>query len=178
MRWLLATALSVFSAATLAQSTPLFEFKGFRIGETTYAQVQSANQFECRTIKEPVADYACQARRETIAGAPTSSVLLVFYGDKLTTIMITFGTEDFQQVKRALEDKYGQGKIASSTVQNRMGASFDNETITWRSSGSSMTLKMRDRKIDQASLSITASTAVDEFNRRVHAADKKNAGDL
>lgn len=175
---LITTALATFSAAALAQGIPPMEFKGFRIGETTYAQAHGDPHLNCKTINQPVADYACHAQNETIAGAPANSALFLFYGDRLATVKITFSTSSFQQVKRALEDKYGLGESSHSVVQNRMGASFNNETIVWRGNDASMTLDLRDQKIDQSGLTIKANNAIDEFIRRTRGADKKNANDL
>lgn len=178
MRTLAAIAMTIFSASTLAaDSPPPIEFKAWRIGETTYAETKENPQLSCRQYDKPIGDYICIALSETIAGVPASAILL-FYGDKLSRVSVTFDADEFRRVKLALIEKYGRGKSEPSVVQNRAGVSFENETVIWQGQAASMKLIMRASKVDEARLELTANNSLAEFKRRAIEANTKNAGDL
>lgn len=178
MRTLAAIAITIFSATALAaDSPPPIEFKAWRIGETTYAATKENPQLNCRQYDKPIGDYICFAINETIAGAPARAILL-FYGDKLALVSVSFDADEFRRVKRALMEKYGPGKSELSVVQNRVGVSFENETVIWQNPAASMKLTMRDRKVDEARLELTSKDSLAEFKRRAIEANKKNASDL
>jgi hypothetical protein len=171
-------ATLAFSLA-FGQSEP-FEFKGIGLGSDITA-IESSPKFSCRNPDSPIADRICSLRygeRETIAGAPIGTLLLYYYDGKLQTISISLEAKHFSQVAEALKEKYGEGNSKTETIQNRMGASFENRIVTWRKPGAILEAKRFSGKIDTSSVMFRTDVAIEEFNRRRGSTAKEQAKDL
>lgn len=178
MKRFIFVAAMLCSGIALADQ-PAYEFKGLLPGQSiSSALANSKVRLDCdENYNKPIADKICFLRdrkNETIAGAHLISMIISFYDDQLVSIQANFRTIDFPQVKEALIGKYGEGHSERSVVQNRMGASFDNETVTWLGDNDVMTLTKRAGSIDEATLQIRSKNLIEEYKRRV----KKDAGDL
>jgi len=174
-------AAAVLMAASFAHAeTDTFEFKGMALGADV-AQFEKNRRFLCLKPKNASADLACGMRRadgETIAGIPVESLMLFFTEAKLQTIYITFASKEFDTVVAALQEKYGKVTPLTDEVQNRMGATFNNETYSWRKSDQVLKAEKYGSKITTSRVTFQTDAGFDEFARRLEAQKKANAKDL
>jgi hypothetical protein len=105
-------------------------------------------------------------------------LVLYYYAGKLETIGITFDEKHFSQVGAALEEKYGQGNLKSETLQNRMGATFENRILSWRKGEATLEAKRYSGKIDTSSVIYRSDFALQEFARRSKSSVKDSSKDL
>jgi hypothetical protein len=156
------------------------EFKGIALG-SEISTVENTGRFHCRDPKSPIADQLCSLKyneRETIAGVPVKVLLLYYYSGKLETISVAFDEKHFSQVSAALSEKYGQGNIQTEAVQNRMGATFENRTLSWRRGATSLQAKRYSGQLDQSVVMYRSDYALEEFLRRRKSSVKDSTKDL
>jgi hypothetical protein len=166
-------------AAATGQSTGL-EFKGIALG-SAMATIEDTGRFSCRDPGSPIADRICSLKyneRETIAGVPVRLLLLYYYSGKLETISIAIDEKYFSQVLAALSEKHGPGSVKSETLQNRMGATFENRIVSWRRGEATLDVKRYSGKIDTSSVMYRSDFALQEFARRRKGSVKNNSKDL
>jgi len=175
LRLLTFAACAVAPLTCHAAEIPLIEFKGIRIGSKT---ADLPNNWRCEYKKTKFSDTVCTAYKETIAGSPAKLGIVYALDYKVNVISILFGSSEYQQVKLALIEKYGMGDIKDSEVTNKMGARFDNQTVTWTDSANIMTLSKRSGNVDRGDLTIRSTTAVSELRERMESESKANAKDL
>ena len=175
LRLLTIVACTVASLTCHAAETPLIEFKGIRIGSKT---ADLPNNWQCEYKKTKLSDTVCTAYKETIAGSPAKLGIVYAIDYKVNVISILFGNSEYQQIKLALIEKYGKGDVKDSEVTNKMGARFDNQTVTWADPTSVMTLSKRSGNVDRGDLTIRSTVAVSEFRERMESDSKANAKDL
>ena len=73
-----------------------------------------------------------QGRTPTIAGVETEFSIYRFVDGTLASIIIAFPSNRYRTVTSALKGKFGQPtEVMVEDVQNRMGAVFRNEKLTW-----------------------------------------------
>jgi hypothetical protein len=170
--------IAAFPALLLADEAP-FEFKGVPLGANEAAVVAAG--YVCESSDTPLADRLCRfpfGVEATIAGAPAKMVLLFLYSDKVEMIGIRFDSDDFDQVKSALEQKYGEGVQTQETIQNRMGASFENRTVVWKRAGGTLEAKKYEGKVSESSVTFQTDQVLEEYARRRKETDQKAADDL
>lgn len=166
-------------AAAAGNNTEL-EFKGIALG-SAIATIEDTGRFSCRDPRNPIADRICSLKfneRESIAGAPIRVLVLYYYSGKLETISIAFDEKHFSQVAAALSEKYGQGTLTSETVQNRMGATFENRILSWRRGQATLEAKRYSGKIDTSSVMYRSDFGLQEFARRRKTSVKNSSKDL
>lgn len=171
-------ALLLLLTTTLSQANdlPRLEFKGVYVGMKT---ADLSNSWSCQFKKTKFSDTVCSlSLKETIAGAPAIFGLIYAYDYTADRIFISFKSSDYTQIKLALMEKYGPGAIVDSEVANRMGAKFDNQTITWVNQSDVMTLEKRSGKVDEGALTIRSVKSLQEFKERMLNESKSNAKDL
>jgi hypothetical protein len=104
--------------------------------------------------------------------------MLLFYSEKLHTIYITVASKHFDKVVAALQEKYGNVVPQTEDVQNRMGATFNNETYTWRRSDQMLRAEKYASNISSSRVTFQTDAGFEEFSRRSEAQKKANAKDL
>lgn len=172
-------ALLLLSSVASAQDSPL-EFKGIALG-SDISTVESSGRFSCRDSQSPLADRMCYLKlreKETIAGAPVRVLLLHYYSGKLERITVAFDEKHFSQVTAALMEKYGQGQLKTEEVQNRMGATFENKTYSWRRGAATLQARRYSSKLDTSTVMYGTDYALKEFTRRKATSVKEGAKDL
>jgi hypothetical protein len=112
---------------------------------------------------------------ETIAGVPVKTMVLSIYDGKLHAIIINFDPDGFDQVVDGLKEKYGESNPMNEQIQNRMGATFENSTFSWRRADATLKATKYSASLDQSSVMFRTDFAIEEFKRRRDAASK---GDL
>ena len=187
MRATLVVLFLLLSSVTFAQEPP-FDFKGIALGSDISA-ARSNSKFECYEMeKRPPhrivsGDHYCSHHysikgEETIAGAPIRNIYLYYYFGKLERIEIRLWARDFHQVLAALQEKYGPGSVKTETVQNRMGATFENSIYPWRRNSATLEAKKYEGDLEISSLDFETDFARQEAKRRRAGAAKKGAKDL
>lgn len=166
-------------AAVAGNNTEL-EFKGIALG-SAIATIEDTGRFSCSDPRSPIADRICSLKfneRETIAGVPIRVLALYYYSGKLETISIAFDEKYFSQIVPALSEKYGHGTVRLETLQNRMGATFENRILSWRRGQATLEAKRYSGKLDTSSVMYRSDFALQEFARRRKASVKDTSKDL
>lgn len=121
----------------------------------------------------------CGKRNESIAGAKAISVFVTLRHNKVESVLVKFSENDFDQVKAALIQKNGPpSSERDEVVQNRMGASFNNNRLIWRQDRASMYLNQRSRKLDESDLYLVGLDAVERFQSDKQQRTQQNSSDL
>ena len=130
-------------------------FKGINLG-SDISEMEKDSRYKCHPDPNNAwHDSACRLdskEKETIAGSPISSPTLDYFANKLWQISIRFDSDDFQTVIDSLKTKYGKGKITKEKVQNKLGATFVNEIVTWKKGTSNIVAKKFASNLDKSSL--------------------------
>ena len=98
--------------------------------------------------------------------APTSgasaNTTLLFFEDRFFSVVFDFDIEEvgagamFLELVEALEERLGPPAVDdSSTIQNRMGAEFDQRTVSWKTESVLVTMTFRGRTLEKSRLTIT-----------------------
>jgi hypothetical protein len=117
----------------------IFDFRGLRVGGLAApAEVERAMKDkdipDMGGVKCGAGSNAVQACNGVaiVAGTVAYANLLIDASGRLIRINLSFPSEDFEQVARGAAEKYGKPTGSSSaSVQNRMGATFENTTLIW-----------------------------------------------
>lgn len=119
------------------------------------------------------------ATLDSIAGAPVDMWLITMRGGEVATIYVQVLNRHFERVIAALKERFGPPtKQEDGQVQNRMGATFDQKELTWRSEGGVLSVKKRGGKIDTMSLMLTSEAKLSESHEQKKERAKTDAGDL
>jgi hypothetical protein len=81
-------------------------------------------------------------------------------------------------VAAALAEKYGAGNVMTETIQNRMGAIFENKIYTWRRKDSELEARHYSYNLDTSSVNYMSDSFVQGFGRRKGKTGKEKAKDL
>lgn len=99
--------------------------------------------------------------------------------DKLTGVLLTYSPDDFDFLKQVFVEKYGAPhKTESSAVQNRMGASFTDEVLTWQGKTVSITMQRYYGKVTEGMAIISLTSEAQVFAEQEKERAKKAADDL
>ena len=83
-------------------------------------------------------------------GSVSVTAIFQFMNDKLVAVGGHFPSKDYQTVRTAFVEKYGPPMTAkSSTVQDRMNASFEQEKLTWEGPGVAISLDRLGDKVTE-----------------------------
>jgi hypothetical protein len=196
----IALALSLWfapAARCLAQDqlSP-FEFKGVPLGSAESALIGKHSSFRCRQgdglladrtctmgrVETCGADHACQRQLMelmTYAGAPVDTFRADFYEGHLSRLTILTHVRHFAAIVGVLGEAHGKAtSVESKAVQNRAGATFSNEVIYWRRTGSEVRAERYYIDLETSAIIIRVSTATSEFAKRRAAKAKGATKDL
>jgi len=194
---LFAAALAI-PAAVQAQQP--FSFKGVPLGASEQQLRERFSAFECdddadrllrdrlciassqscagRGAREPM----CQTHLQellTYGGAEASLVTVGFYAGKLSRVDLTINVSDYTRVVAAITEAYGKATTTrTETIQNRMGARFENSIFEWKRAGSTIRTVQRTSIVDKGSVSVYFDSAVTEYSRRSKDRRKADAKSL
>lgn len=117
-------------------------------------------------------------KEKTFAGAP-ANISLMFYEEKLGMAYTSFASSDFPKVITALREKYGKpSSMKTEPVTNRMGATFENQILEWKKSGTSIRAEKYASSMDKSSVKIFADFYSTELKKRTDAKAAQGAKDL
>lgn len=181
----LSSCFAVTLCTTAAGQQPrVIEFKGVPLGVSQAQLREKMPLFECwgplicSAAWDTAADKRCgrivprmdkaseettlQCRKQVLDELSYGPIVpnrftALFLEDKLGRVRIDLDSVDFGRLRAAMVEKFGQPTSdARSTVQNRVGASFDNESVRWRIGDGEILLEQRFGSIDNSVVLITA----------------------
>lgn len=172
----------VLTLTTAAWADEPFDFKGVPFGASEQDLLQKHPDFKCQKGPPLTGDRAClltQKRGASYAGVG-ATVMVSFFSDKITHVTINFNSSEFDVVKGALIIKYGAPTTESSTsVSNRMGATFQNQQGTWdKNDGLILEINKYAGEISKSSVHIYTKEDYEKFKGRKITDSKSRAGDL
>lgn len=114
----------------------------------------------------------------TYAGVQ-SNISLFFYNDKLGMVQITFGAKSFTEVTASMREKYGEPTSQKAEqLINRMGVAFENQTLEWKATGTTIQAEKFAGRIDKSSVKIIQDAYFIEFKKRRGAKTQQGAKDI
>lgn len=174
-----AAAIVLFAKSVVA--APPLEIKGVPLGASEADAVRTIPALNCQDFR---GDRMCTIGQTAAAAFPYGSArpknyIFSFRGDRLGIAMVVLATADVDGVIAALMEKYGPPKSDDrGTIQNRMGATFDQRTATWVTPEGRIVATQRASKIDEGQITFTANWFLDEFAKAAPAAAKADAKSL
>jgi hypothetical protein len=160
----------------LTANATAFDFKGLKTGVPL-----EDDRFYCESKKTAVADVQCHVKlsyKETIAGIPALLVATYLIDYKVAIISVSFRSSDFDTVKSAAIEKYGPGTSTFEKLRNKMGAQFENETITWTDSTDVLSISQYAGTIDRGNYTIKSISSIEALKQRKSQQTTNNANDL
>lgn len=112
-------------------------------------------------------------------GARVDNLGFAFYNDHLLSISASIDSDDFGRIRDALIAAHGKPqKEDVRTVQNRMGATFENYVLVWERAGTFIRLTRYTSDIKHGNVVIGANSLMDEMQKRQGEKAKKDAKGL
>ena len=98
----------------------------------------------------------------------------------LVSSIVFYGSNDnYQHIKDVLVERYGRPTSAkTNTVQNKAGASFKSEELSWRGARVSLVLEQRAGRVDDFMLTFTHLPSAKKAQRQSDSRTKDAAGRL
>ena len=150
------------------------------LGATQESLLEKLPEFSCDAIIdgfEDLGDVYCHGTSSYAGVEAFASVY--FYSNSLGSVRITFDSDEFDDVNRALMKKYGQPTTAETTVLgNAMGAKFVNETNTWKRKGGKLSINKFAGEISESSVDISSTDYSAEYAKRKKRSINEKGGDL
>ncbi len=170
----------LFNIIFAAQAADSFDFKGIAL-DSNFSDIEQNQKFNCKLPQSPLGDKSCTLNYreiETIAGVPVDLMVLHFYDEKLSSIRIHIKSQFFYSVRDALIAKYGNGALTKEPVQNRAGASFENEIYLWNKEGQTLKAKRYAGKISTSLVSFDLNSNVENYAKRSKTQGSERSKDL
>ncbi|MBI3374982.1 MAG: hypothetical protein HY017_24940 [Betaproteobacteria bacterium] len=115
----------------------------------------------------------------TFADAPVKSFTVRKRNDVVASVSVTLDTTSWIVVTQALLAKYGKPfSSVNGTVQNRAGANFDQEKMTWRNGDQYVVAEKRTTQLDTMRIALQSDKGDAEDGEAVKDIGKKRAKDL
>ena len=116
-----------------ASVRPPLELRGHRLGDKRWTP------YNC--YKKPADRRMCVDRSLKIGDVKASAVY-DFIHDSLVAAQLSFDSDDYQTIVDAFTAKYGPAdSLWLTSMQNRMGATFENEHVVWVEGETSLLLE-------------------------------------
>lgn len=97
----------------------------------------------------------------------------------VTDVSVSLSNTHWQNTKTALIEKFGTAHLAeTSTIQNRAGASFDQEVLTWDDGDLMLKATQRSTSIDDMSIQLGSKSAMSEARKKMQEDAKVQAKNL
>ena len=143
----------------------------------------------CSAItNSPTYDEACgsigasradRADLVTFAGVRATSYTALLKNGVAQTLMVMIAADDFEQAEAAVTERWGKpAERKTGTIQNRMGASFDQIETRWARDGTILRGAKRGGKVDTATFTLISESGLGERDKSRKDAAKKGAKDM
>ena len=139
-----------------------FEFFGLTIDRVYDGKIEFAGK-TCR-IRANRAEQTCaRLFGGKIGNANVSPLVALFENGKLDSVIGGADVSEFRELADAFAAKYGEpDKTEETTVQNRMGAEFEQVTMKWQFSDGVLVLQARGSTIDESRFYFVIDEKLDE----------------
>ncbi len=184
MRWLLA-ALLLSTWGTCNAQEPL-SFKGLMLGaprEKVFVALPPPVSPSCGdscffSVTACRGSEDCR-KQFSYGGVPIQSMLVRFREDKLVSVYLVYASDSFGTLSAAMVERFGKPDMdRTSPVQNRMGASFDNRSMTWIHGDAMLWIRQRASQVDRGSVTFTSKQYLEDADRERKDEAKARAKDL
>lgn len=188
------------SATTIDAQQTAIGFKGFPLGGSMASFKERFPDFKCeggscrfdlvrdcmpigflekRPEESSKAFMAC-AERNSYGGIRPKVISAKFVDDGLASVMVVFATKlFFDDLSSSMISGFGQPtRRVSEPVQNRMGATFENEKLIWTLGGTTAVLSKYGTTLEEGSVYITSDKHVKDVEREQQERRQKGAKDL
>jgi hypothetical protein len=132
-------------------------------------------------VKEKLPDLSCHvycAAYLMISDIRVGTVI-GFDSGGMDLVMLYFSSDSFPQIKGIFLERYGQPTARrNTTVQNRMGAQFENETLEWNGAKVSIMLEKYSTKVTESTAIIETGEGIRVRNERLKQKAKAGKKDL
>lgn len=144
----LAVAACGEASRPAAQNLPVFSFKGVS-QDAPLASVRE--QFaKCSAMEAYVDAVSCELKDETFAGAYLTYQSTVFDKTGFNYLYYSIASAQFENVLAKLTEAYGEPcERATSELENRMGAKFEQIEVNWCFKGGKLALQRYDENVDE-----------------------------
>lgn len=107
------------------------------------------------------------------------TILLTFLDGKMVWVSMDFETKHFSEMRAAFVERYGSAsKVSEIPLQNRMGATFQNQELKWEGEKLNIRLSRYDRKITHGNASFETKQWIKYAIDRARERKKDAAKDL
>jgi len=164
-----------FSLSATAQQVP-FELKGLRIGMPSAEAKALFPTSMCPPIGGAM---VCSVGTVSFGDATSARLSYVLLDNNVIDIYISLNETEFNGVVDALKSKFGMpSREENSIIQNRMGAKFENVTLSWTNGDISLTAERRNTSVDKSKVDMFSKSALVEWNRRRKESSSASANKL
>lgn len=102
-----------------------------------------------------------------------------FVDDRLVFVRAIVDTKAFAPLLAAMRERFGEPDYDKpGTVQNRMGAVFDDRTVSWMRDDAILILRQRSSKLDESSISLTSKSYLEKQKQETEQKAKEAAKKL
>lgn len=175
-------------------------FKGFALGgsmssfkerfpdfkcEGTYCRVDVVRDCVGLRPREGTPEESTKAlmacmQRNSYGGVRAKSITAKFIDDSLVSVLVVFTTKlFFDDLSSAMIAGFGEPtRHVREPVQNRMGATFENEKLIWTAAGTTAILSKYGTTVEDGSVYITSDKHLRDVEREQQERRQKGARDL
>ena len=151
------------------------------MGATEAALLARVPEFNCHASRpdaEPDVDRFCKATGEALnfGGIRAQSITARFIDDRLVGMIVLMSEVHFGAIVDGLREKFGKpATTESSTIQNRLGATFVTTTATWTRPGSAVSATRYANSVDSSSVFFADNLGLQRLEQRRQQAAKERA---
>ncbi len=116
----------------------------------------------------------------TYGGVKVKAIYARFYtATGFGGVRITIDPANFERILAMLSEKYGKPtSFKPESIQNRMGATFENATAIWSMPNGKLRIEKYAERIDEGFVDIVSTEHFAEFTRRSAEKRKQGKSDL
>lgn len=173
-----APAVGIFLTLALPCSALAYEIKGLEIGSTEADVLAIAPEANCKPSTIGGAPTRLCIGEISFAGAP-ATLFVTFLGGQADYVSVTFPSSTWSLVREAVTAKYPAGsKTTASVVQNRMGASFDQQEVVWVEGDVTMRAAKRSNNLTEGLVELLSQRGMAERAKATEAAGRAAVEDI
>lgn len=177
----LVVTIATFAPFTLADQTVPDSYRGVPFGASE-ARAREIIKFEsCEATPAYFGLLAKLATRMCVSSFLVGTVKVQdffhFRKDALVTVHMTFRSNDFENLRGVFIEKYGKPtRDQREILQNRFGAKFENETLTWAGPNVTVTLNRFASDLESGSAFFHVNAFTREYDKAQADENRKAKG--
>lgn len=151
----------------------ILEVRGIALGASSVDLIRLHPDADCRPSEE-FAGSTCFIKG--YGGAESAVVMYSVVGETVESVTVIFDASEYGSVCLALRAKFGAPtEEASATVENAMGASFENRTKSWTVGTHTLKAEERAGRVNKSAISLTSADGKREAVERFKAKRAEDA---